>query len=142
MIATIREFCDTHKIKKNVADELCQLITELTTKKTRETHPPRVNDDGTTEYYCRYHKKYYPEADIVMSNGKSKGYSKAAIAVWTKRNTAIKKLAIEIADCISAEDFETAKTKNAELTKLKAELNDPATYDVEANEAAFKAKKK
>ena len=142
MIATIKKFCETHKIKQNVADELCQLITELTAKKSRELHPPRINDDGETEYYCRFHKKYYLEADMVMSNGKSKGYSKAAIAVWNKRNAAIKKLAIEVSDLVAKDDFEAAKVKNAELAKLKAELNDPATYDVEANEAAFKANKK
>ena len=35
-------------------------------------------------YYCRYLAQYCTEDEMVMSNGKSKGYSKSAIARWTK----------------------------------------------------------
>ena len=35
-------------------------------------------------HYCRYLAQYCTEDEMVMSNGKSKGYSKSAIARWTK----------------------------------------------------------
>ena len=35
-------------------------------------------------HYCRYLTIYRPEDEMVMSSGKSKGYSKIAISRWTK----------------------------------------------------------
>ena len=45
---------------------------------------PSYIEDGVTYHYCRYLTIYVPEDDIVMSSGKSKGYSKIAISRWTK----------------------------------------------------------
>ena len=51
-----------------------------------QTSNPSYYDEtlGTQMYYCRYLAQYCTEDEMVMSNGKSKGYSKAAIARWTK----------------------------------------------------------
>lgn len=43
-------------------------------------------------YYCRYLAQYCTEDEMVMSNGKSKGYSKSAIARWTKAGKEAKQL--------------------------------------------------
>lgn len=43
-------------------------------------------------YYCRYLAQYCTEDEMVMSNGKSKGYSKAAISRWTKAGKEAKQL--------------------------------------------------
>ena len=43
-------------------------------------------------YYCRYLAQYCTQDEMVMSNGKSKGYSKSAIARWTKAGKEAKQL--------------------------------------------------
>ena len=51
-----------------------------------QTSNPSYYDEtlGAQMYYCRYLAQYCTEDEMVISNGKSKGYSKSAIAIWTK----------------------------------------------------------
>ena len=100
------------------------------------TNPPKMIDD-VMHYYCRFHQTYEPETNMVMSAGKSKGYCKAAISVWNKRNTAIKKLEAEISELVVLGDFEQAKQCSEELKIAKKELNEPSTYNLEADWAEF-----
>lgn len=86
--------------------------------------------DGVTYYYCRFHQTYEAQELMVMSSGKSKGYCKASISVWNKRNSALKKKEAEISELVMAGDFEQAKECSEELQTMKKELNDPSTYDV------------
>lgn len=100
------------------------------------TNPPK-EIDGVMHYYCRFHQVYEPETNMVMSAGKSKGYCKASISVWNKRNTAIKKLEAEISELVVLGDFEQAKQCSEELKIAKKELNEPSTYNLEADWAEF-----
>jgi len=47
---------------------------------------------GSQMHYCRYLDQFCTEDEVVMSNGKSKGYSKAAISRWTKAGKDAKQL--------------------------------------------------
>lgn len=100
------------------------------------TNPPKMIDD-VMHYYCRFHQTYEPEANMVMSAGKPKGYCKASISVWNKRNTAIKKLEAEISELVMLGDFEQARECSSELQIAKRDLNDPSTYNFEADWACF-----
>ena len=93
------------------------------------TNPPKMID-GVMHYYCRFHQAYEAEENMVMSGGKSKGYCKASISIWNKRNSAIKKLEAEISELVMAGDFEQAKECTTELKQAKEALNDPKTYDI------------
>ena len=93
------------------------------------TNEPKMID-GVMHYYCRFHQEYEAEDKMVMSSGKSKGYCKASISVWNKRNSALKKKEAEISELVMAGDFEQAKECSSELQDMKAQLNDPKTYDI------------
>lgn len=93
------------------------------------TNEPKMID-GVMHYYCRFHQEYEAEDKMVMSAGKSKGYCKASISVWNKRNSALKKKEAEISELVMAGDFEQAKECSIELQDMKAQLNDPKTYNI------------
>lgn len=99
-------------------------------------NPPKLIDD-VMHYYCRFHQAYEPETNMVMSAGKSKGYCKAAISVWNKRNATIKKLEAEISELVVLGDFEQAKMCSDELVEAKKTLNDPTSYNLEQDWALF-----
>lgn len=95
--------------------------------------------DGVMHYYCRFHQAYEPESDIVMSGGKSKGYCKASISIWNKRNASIKKKEAEISELVLVGDFVQAQECSVELQALKAQLNEPTSYDIVSDWSTFRA---
>lgn len=101
------------------------------------TNPPK-EIDGVMHYYCRFHQTYEPEINMVMSVGKSKGYCKASISVWNKRNATIKKLEAEISELVILGDIEQARECSSELQIAKKELNEPSTYNLENDWAEFR----
>lgn len=100
------------------------------------SNPSKVVD-GITYHYCRFHQDYEVESNMVMSSGKSKGYCKASISVWNKRNSALKKKEAEISELVMAGDFEQAKECSIELQTMKTSLNDPKSYDITSDWEAF-----
>jgi len=93
------------------------------------TNEPKLID-GVMHYYCRFHQDYEAQENMVMSSGKSKGYCKASISVWNKRNARIKKIEAEVSELVMAGDFEQAQECTIELKQAKESLNDPKTYDI------------
>ena len=59
-----------------------------------QTQNPSYYDETLQSqmHYCRYLAQYCTEDEMVMSNGKSKGYSKSAISRWTKAGKEAKQL--------------------------------------------------
>jgi hypothetical protein len=100
---------------------------------------PSYEQDGVTYHYCRFHQAYEAEDKMVISNGKSKGYCRASISIWNKRNSAIKAKEAEISDLVMLGDFEQAKECSDELQTMKAELNDTASYNLEQDWELFNA---
>lgn len=95
-------------------------------------NPPK-EIDGVLHYYCRYTGKYYPLSEMVLSNGKSKGYSKIGIAAWTKVNQSIKKLDTGITNAyIALSDGKELQVSIEDLIaareRLRQALNDQSTY--------------
>jgi len=100
---------------------------------------PSYEQDGVMYHYCRFHQAYEAEDKMVISNGKSKGYCRASISIWNKRNSAIKAKEAEISDLVMLGDFEQAKECSDELQVMKAELNDTASYNLEQDWELFNA---
>lgn len=124
--------------KKQIAvDSLLAKIEELKVQEYQVQNPPKVID-GVQHYYCRFHAKYEPVEDMVMSNNKSKGYCKAAISVWNKMYGEINKLGGQIMQDILASKYEEAKAKGEQQQALKLKLNSVNSYDYERDWAEFK----
>ena len=100
------------------------------------TNPPQ-EIDGVMNYYCRFHQRYEPQEDMVMSKDKSKGYCKAAISKWNKTNSQIKKLDSQMSALVSEGNFEEAQVVALTSKELKANLNNHEHYDYDADWLAF-----
>jgi len=101
-------------------------------------NPPKVDKDGNiTEAYCRYHERYEKVENMVMSQGKSKGYCKASISLWNKINSDIKKLNNLVSEAVGQGDIELAQKHSKEVTALKAKHNDVKTYDFDRDWKTF-----
>ena len=130
---------ETHKVSKGFKSELLTLLETHLAPKTGGgiQHPPKeVN--GELHYWCRFYERYLPEADMVMSKGKSKGYSKSAISRWNKANNKIKKLESEAVKAMGSGNFEKAQKIAQEAEELRKVFNTPEYYDYERDEAEFK----
>jgi hypothetical protein len=100
------------------------------------TNPPQ-EIDGVMNYWCRFHERYEPQEDMVMSKEKSKGYCKASISKWNKTNASIKKLDSQMSELVSNGEFEEAQAIAQESKELKANLNNHEHYDYDADWLAF-----
>lgn len=80
-------------------------------------------------YYCRYLAQYCTEDEIVMSNGKSKGYSKSAIARWTKAGKDAKILQEKALKMLLAGQQVEGQDLNAQAEELLVKRNKPEFYE-------------
>lgn len=136
--AQVEAILTANKVKASVVEELKEILAPKAGGGVG-LNPMKVID-GVNHYYCRFHQTYYAESDMVMSQGKSKGYCKAAISKWNKINAQIKKTESNAVGAICKGDLELAKTLSGEANALKLTLNDPKSYDAEADWKAFNLK--
>ena len=135
----LQEFFKEHKIPTTKQEGLLNIIDEyLKPKSSGAINPPKLDKDGNIiEAYCRFHQRYEKVGDMVTSNGKSKGYCKAGISNWNKRQKTIKQLQAQVTGYIDEDDFEKAKKLSNEVKELKETINDPKTFDYDADWEAF-----
>lgn len=88
-----------------------------------------ITQNGITYHRCRYTEMHLPESEMVMSSGKSKGYSKKAIAKWTKLGKDAQKLNDDAMKLLLSGDTEAGKAKATEAETLKVTRNDASMYD-------------
>lgn len=135
----VQELMANHtKLPKAFKEEL-ELI--LAPKSGGGSQNPSYEENGVTYHYCRFHKVYEPEENMVMSQDKSKGYCKASISLWNKTNASIKKLDSEAVNAMADDNFEEAKALATEAKELKAGLNNPENYDLERDWEVFNTPK-
>lgn len=79
-------------------------------------------------YYCRYLAQYCTQDEMVMSNGKSKGYSKSAIARWTKAGKEAKQLQEKALKCLLSGNQVEGQDLNAQAEELLIKRNKPEFY--------------
>lgn len=120
------QLCIEHKANK----KLIKALTELLKSKSGGgiALNPMQTIDGVNYHHCRYTDIYVIESEIVMSNDKSKGYSKKAIAHWTKLGKDIAKINAEAMQLLLSGDSEAGKRLAADAEKLKLDRNTPALY--------------
>lgn len=80
-------------------------------------------------YYCRYLAQYCTQDEMVMSNGKSKGYSKSAIARWTKAGKEAKQLQEKALKCLLDGKTVEGTNLNAKAEELLLNRNKPEFYE-------------
>ena len=115
--------------KTNVSAIMAELLEKYTPKAGGgQVQNPSYVENGVTMHYCRYLTIYRPEDEMVMSSGKSKGYSKIAISRWTKagkdakvlQESALKELLV--GNIVEGQDF------NAQAEELLLLRNKPEFY--------------
>lgn len=136
--AQVEAILTSNKVKASVIEELKGILAPKAGGGVSLN--PSKEIDGVMHHFCRFHQTYYAESDMVMSGGKSKGYCKAAISKWNKINAQIKKTESNAVGAICKGDFELAKQLSDEANALKLTLNDPKSYDAEADWKAFNLK--
>jgi len=133
--ADVLEVLTAQKASKKLIGELETL---LAPKSSGSANPPVLDDEGNiVEAYCRFHGRYEPVANMVISQGKSKGYCKASISKWNKTNANIKRLNDQAVCAMSEGQMEDAQKCAKESEALKKGLNDPKSFDYEADWAEF-----
>ena len=127
------------KINKTVSDELMAILESYIAPTTRSNNPEK-EIDGVIHYFCRFHQKYEPVQNMVMSNGKSKGYCRAAISLWNKTNSKIKKIDAACQKFVLDGEIEKSQEMAKKSQELKALLNNPEHYDIERDWLTFNTK--
>lgn len=84
---------------------------------------------GAQMYYCRYLAQYCTEDEMVMSNGKSKGYSKSAISRWTKAGKEAKTLQEKALKLLLDGKQVEGQDLNAQAEELLLKRNKPEFYE-------------
>lgn len=126
LFETVMELCQTHKANKKLTSALEELLKPKTGGGVVQY--PMIVDNDINYHYCRYTGYYLPESEMVMSKGKSKGYSKKAIAKWTKIGRDAKALEAEAMKLLLAKDFEAGTAKNNEAEELLNNRNKTNQY--------------
>lgn len=116
--------------KTNVSALMAELLEKYTPKAGggQVQNPSYINDDGITMHYCRYLTIYRPEDEMVMSSGKSKGYSKIAISRWTKAGKDAKVLQESALKELLAGNIVEGQDFNAQAEELLLLRNKPEFY--------------
>lgn len=139
VMAEVEAVLTKNKVKAAVSEELKAVLEATLAPSNYSRHEP-YEENGVTYYYCRFHQQYEPEINMVLLNGKSKGYCKAGISVWNKNNARRKKAEQQAIEAMASGDFEAAKAASEEAKELKAVLNHPSSFNYEEDWNNFKGK--
>ena len=80
-------------------------------------------------HYCRYLAQYCTEDEMVMSNGKSKGYSKSAISRWTKAGKKAKTLQEKALKLLLDGKYVEGQDLNVQAEELLLKRSKPEFYE-------------
>lgn len=115
--------------KTNVSALMAELLEKYIPKAGGgQVQNPSYEEDGVTMHYCRYLTIYRPEDEMVMSSGKSKGYSKIAISRWTKAGKDAKVLQESALKELLAGNIVEGQDFNAQAEELLLLRNKPEFY--------------
>ena len=115
--------------KTNVSAIMAELLEKYTPKAGGgQVQNPSYIENGVNMHYCRYLTIYMPEDAMVMSSGKSKGYSKIAISRWTKAGKDAKVLQESALKELLAGNIVEGQDFNAQAEELLLLRNKPEFY--------------
>lgn len=128
----------TGKTAKEFKEKLLAQLQELEAAEGyKVANAPEQRDDGMY-YYCRYHQRYEHESDMVITNGKSKGYCKAGNKKWNKMYNDINKLKAKIAEHFMNGNHEAAVATQTMLRECELNLNSVKSFDYDADWEAYR----
>lgn len=128
---SVMEILNNHKAKPALIADIEEL---LKPKVSGGIAFAPITQNGVTYHRCRYTEMYLPESEMVMSSGKSKGYSKKAIAKWTKLGKDAQKLNDDAMKLLLSGETEKGKEVAKEAETLKVTRNDASMYEDVRNE--------
>ena len=115
--------------KTNVSAIMAELLEKYTPKAGGgQVQNPSYVENGVTMHYCRYLTIYMPEDAMVISSGKSKGYSKIAISRWTKAGKDAKVLQESALKELLAGNIVEGQDFNSQAEELLLLRNKPEFY--------------
>lgn len=123
----VQEVLAAHKAKQQLVDAL-EAILKPKSGGGVVQYPMKTIEDKNY-HYCRYAAIYVVEDEIVLSNGKSKGYSKKAIAKWTRLGKEADKLNKEAMELLLAGDIEGGQEKAKASEELRNKRNYSTQYE-------------
>ena len=129
--------------KTNVVALMASLLEKYAPKAGGgQVQNPSYVENGINYHYCRYLTIYRPEDEMVMSNGKSKGYSKIAIARWTKAGKEAKLLQEQALKQLLAGNVVEGQDLNSQaeellLTRNKAEFYQDLVESIQDDEVVM-----
>ena len=129
LVSAITDIAKSFKVAPEALDRIIELVGPQASG-SRSVNPPKLDKDGNiVEAYCKYFQRYLPAEQMVISNGKSKGYSKIACAEVNARRKAIVQKEGELSNLILGGKVEEAKKLAKDLEVEKSKLNSPEAYD-------------
>lgn len=129
LVSAITEIARNFKVAPEALERIVELVGPQAAG-SRSVNPPKLNDKGEiVEAYCKYFQRYLPASEMVISNGKSKGYSKIACAEVNARRKAIVQKEGELSNLVLGGKVEEAKKLAKDLEVEKSKLNSPEAYD-------------
>ena len=129
LVSAITDIAKSFKVAPEALDRIIELVGPQASG-SRSVNPPKLDKDGNiVEAYCKYFQRYLPAAEMVISNGKSKGYSKIACAEVNARRKAIVQKESELSNLVLGGKVEEAKKLAKDLEMEKSKLNDPEFYN-------------
>ena len=129
LISAITDIAKSFKVAPEALDRIIELVGPQASG-SRSVNPPKLDKDGNiVEAYCKYFQRYLPAEQMVISNGKSKGYSKIACAEVNARRKQIVQKEGELSNLILNGKVEEAKKLAKDLEVEKSKLNSPEAYD-------------
>ena len=139
VVAEVTTLLATTKVTKAFSESLMLILSNhLAPKSGGSANSPILDEEGNiVEAYCRFHKRYEIAENMVISQGKSKGYCKAGISAWNRNQSKVKALESEALAAMTKGNFEDAQAKSVEAKVLK----DTLEYDYDADWASFKPSK-
>jgi len=136
--AEVTKVLKAHKAKQEIVSELEILLAPKVGGISM--NPPKLDDEGNeVEAWCRWHNRYEPIADMVLSNGKAKNYCKASSKEWNRRQKEIKTLNAESVKLLTEGKFDEAQKVAKDALAKKALLNDIPSYDYDKDWEAYNA---
>ena len=109
LVSAITDIAKSFKVDPEALERIIELVGPQAAG-SRSVNPPKLDKDGNiVEAYCKYFQRYLPAAEMVISNGKSKGYSKIACAEVNARRKAIVQKESELSNLVLGGKVEEAK---------------------------------
>ena len=138
----VKTLLESSKVAQKTQNALLDILESYLAPKVGgggSVNPPITDENGEIiEAWCRYHQRYEPANDMVLSGGKSKGYCKASASKSNKLRKAVKDKNEEAMKFMAEGDFDTAQKLAAEAKAIQDTMNNPEGYDYELDWAEFR----